>query len=239
MARPRIQDAVILEVKGRRAEGLTLDQIQNRMQQARDNGSVTSPMPSRNTIAKYTREYDILPLPKKNLDKPFEWHLMEEYGLPWEASPFLLEMWASFLGWGKYFPISNPSVREIRWWWRIHLAAPELDKEFIWRIAQWFLARELVQVLLNVPLELADLEAFLAYKPWVEANREAYERAISHDMIPAIQPLSLVSMQTIPLEDKPNVGVRTAITFFTASRLATLFPESMDSSTNTERREEP
>ena len=36
-------------------------------------------------------------------------------------------------------------------------------------------------------LDLADLEAHLAYKPWIEENREAYSQDISRGLIPALQ----------------------------------------------------
>ena len=93
MARPKTQDSVILEIKSARADGLTLDKIQDRMQETRDKGVVDTPMPGRGTVAKYTKEYDALPDSLKDLDKPFEYHLMETYGLPWEAGSYLLDMW--------------------------------------------------------------------------------------------------------------------------------------------------
>ena len=63
-----------------------------------------------------------------NLDVPFEYHRMGEHELPWEADGYLMEMWA----WAKEFWAdlaeklgdavpAPPTVRQVRWWWRLHL----------------------------------------------------------------------------------------------------------------------
>ena len=95
MARPKLSDAVITEIKGRRKEGLTLLGIEERMQLDRDeatNDPPMPPMPGHGSIQKYAQEYDQLPLAVKILDEPFQWHRLGEYDLPWEASEFLLKM---------------------------------------------------------------------------------------------------------------------------------------------------
>lgn len=126
------------------------------------------------------------------LDKEFEWHKLEDYDLPWEACSFLLPMWSwvkesgPFPTRGFHFP--SPSAREVRWWWRIHLVDLELDYMWVWTIAQWFVARELIHDLLDGPLELADLEAYLAYRPWRKDNLAIYRRAVEDGRIPVVKP---------------------------------------------------
>jgi hypothetical protein len=192
MARPKIQTSVILEIKSARADRLTLDQIQDRMQDARDKGVVSNPMPGRGSIAKYAKEYDGLDASRRDPDRPFEYHLMAEYDLPWEAGPFLLLMWV----WvrdkgpfpGRHGTMPLPSIRQARWWWRIHLIDPEMDNEHVWHWAQQFVARELVHDLLDAPMALADLEAVLAYRAWRPESREAYDQAIQAGRISRYDP---------------------------------------------------
>jgi hypothetical protein len=32
-------------------------------------------------------------VPNSPLDEPFQWHKLEQYGIPWEASGYLLTLW--------------------------------------------------------------------------------------------------------------------------------------------------
>ena len=193
MARPKTQDSVILEIKSARADGLTLDKIQDRMQETRDKGVVDTPMPGRGTVAKYTKEYDALPDSLKDLDKPFEYHLMETYGLPWEAGSYLLDMWVWVRESGPFpamrFAVPPPSVRQAQWWWRVHLACPEIGRGLVWGIAQSFVARELIHERLGEPLLVADIEAYLAYKPWLSEQREVYAQALQAGRVPHLHPI--------------------------------------------------
>ena len=68
-------------------------------------------------------------------DRPFQWHLMGDPELPWEASSVVLKVWA----WIQDdisarrragFPdvwIDQPTMRHAKWWWRIHQAVPEIQ----------------------------------------------------------------------------------------------------------------
>ena len=146
-------------------------------------------------------------LESRNSDRAFyQWHLLDKYGLPWEASPFLLEMCWVMQHIGLHAdetsektyehvnvePIHLPTVREVLWWWRIHLAAPELGVEIgtanqFRSIAMEFIKRELLHEILGQPLEMADLEAWLVWKPWLDEVRDAeYHQAVSRGMIPLI-----------------------------------------------------
>lgn len=193
MARPKIANEVILEIKERREEGLTIDQIQNRMQDDRDAGKVGATMPGRNTIAKYVREYEAS---LKDLDKPFEWSSLKKYDLPWEASSYLLEI-QTLLQKGAmiehYFGDQKTKLlltfRQATWCWRVHLAAPDIDSPIdVWYLAQRFANRELAAANLDVPLYFADLEAHLAHKPWSSQEREqSYLQAVRAGDIPVLR----------------------------------------------------
>ena len=136
-------------------------------------------------------------MPESPLDEPFEWHRLEEYELPWEAGAYLLETWRIVMD-GEINQFKElgqvlPTVRQVKWWWRIHQAAPEIgSKSDVWFLAQRFVNRELTHQVLNKPLFLADLEANLAYKPWEGwpenlERFEAYMKAVSEGRIPQIQ----------------------------------------------------
>lgn len=123
------------------------------------------------------------------LDQPFVWHRIEEYDLPWEASAYLLEMWRMVMN-GEMTRFNErgqsvPTVRQAKWWWRIHQAAPDLNsKGDVWFLAQRFVNREMLIQVLDEPLDFADLEAHLAYKPWENEDRiEAYRKAVQERRI--------------------------------------------------------
>jgi len=98
-------------------------------------------------------------------------------------------------------PLPPITVREVRWWWRSHGAAPYIHQYDVWLLAWRFVWRELEHEYLGMPLDQSDLEAHLAFKPWVGRsfvegewvveqganNREAYLRAIYEGIIPYLR----------------------------------------------------
>ena len=138
---------------------------------------------SERTVGNWIEKFKKIPAEALDEDAPFEWHRLEEYGLPWEASPYILDIWASIL-------VARPltTVRAVRWWWRVHLAAPELSPLNIVFMAAEFEHRELVHEVFGQTMEMADLEAFLAFKPWIdEQHLLAYTDAVDRQQIPAFQ----------------------------------------------------
>ena len=154
------------------------------------------------------------------LDSPFQWNLMEKYGLPWEAGKlvmdilFVLEIWRvgqrerAELNRREYPRseiIVTPylSVREALWCWRVHLASPEIgtlvgDRGDIYYLALQFSAREVAADILKKPFDVADLEALLVYKPWVDVGAEerrhrAYHNAVEQGTIPSLPSFELES----------------------------------------------
>ena len=130
------------------------------------------------------------------LDTPFQWHRLEEYGLPWEAGAYLLEMWVTSreppLPTDRFPPQSAPTARAARWVWRTLLAVPDLDVLHIRYFAERFAQRELAHEVLGVPFYVADLEAHLAYRPWEgwPGDLDMYNRyqcAVQEGLIPPLE----------------------------------------------------
>jgi hypothetical protein len=155
---------------------------------------------SERTVSQWIKGFKELNPATVDLDSPFEWHRMESYGLPWEASAYILRMWGLSLE-GNLIefetvlsdrssrtPQSSPTIRQARWWWRVHQAAPDLGFSEVNILTNDFVVRELDHEILALPLEIADLQAFLAYRPWQglpgdTIRYEAYREAMSQGRI--------------------------------------------------------
>ena len=132
------------------------------------------------------------PVHIRDRDKPFEWHRLAKYGLPWEAGEFLLKMWQFDLefqamlwrdhDWRNHRrPVT---VRLARWWWWVHLAVSDAECLDVHIWAEEFTRRERYEVLLNRPRDVSGVEAYLAYRPWDGPEKFAvYERALSEGWI--------------------------------------------------------
>ena len=73
--------------------------------------------PSIRTVSYWIARFKEVPASQLYLDRPFEWHNMESYQIPWEAIEFIS---------GISSEDSSFSVRRGKWIWRIHLANPGL-----------------------------------------------------------------------------------------------------------------
>ena len=181
MARPQTPIEKILTIFRLRGRGMTIDRIL----------AVLEDSIARGTVAKYTKRYDNFPDSIKMQHQNIEWHRIQDYGLPWEAVQFLMEtgyrIQDSVLSAVVRLP---PTGTQARWWWFVHCAAPEVNNILdIVAIAERFIIREMLHQMLNDPLELDDLYAHLAYKPWLDKQRRAvYLKAVETGQIP---PLSL------------------------------------------------
>jgi len=179
-------------------------------------------------------------------DQPFEWHRLEEYGLPWESSSFLLPMWAWVRESGPFptfdmnFPL--PTIREVRWWWRIHLAmhlpkppsipkgkslnVQELHYSQVWTISQLFLVRDLTSHLLGKPLELADLEGYLAYRAYDPDQLPTYLEAVEKGRVPPI-PVPLRE-EEFPIDKAPDYPFLRLIPKVLSGDPDAVFPDLID-----------
>lgn len=146
-------------------------------------------LPKNRTWQRWIRKM-LLNVPQlKDVDAPFNWHKLDSIGVPWDASAYVLEMWAWVLEDGPFNGTTTthrPSMREVKWWWRVHLADPDMNMFGVWRMAQGFTAREIASDYLNGPVYFDDLQATLAYKPSQSAEKwKIYLDAVEAGRIPA------------------------------------------------------
>ena len=107
------------------------------------------------TITNWIQGFKRMPLDIASLDAPFRWHRMDEHELPWEGGAYILNMWVyaqeiwaeaqgqwpgwTFLGAPRENPwlpsLPTPTVREVRWWWRVRQAAPKLNEFGVWLLS--------------------------------------------------------------------------------------------------------
>ena len=101
---------------------------------------------------------------------------MDEYGLPWEASAYLLAQLHSHWHY--------PTARDVVWWWRVHLAIPEESQENVRHLAVPFIQREWSNYVMGRSLDFFGLQEWLAYKPWQnKANYLAYHEGTENGFI--------------------------------------------------------
>ena len=135
-------------------------------------------------------------------DVSFEWHRMEEYGLPREAGAYLVRMRVFVLEGKDRFYIEGPprrrrkpvfSFRLAKWCWWVHQAAPDLCMFDVSWLANSCSFRELACDLTGHPFDLDDIMDYLGFRPWVGLDRHArYMRVVEtgNDERPsAIHPL--------------------------------------------------
>lgn len=165
-------------------------------------------VPSLRTVQRAAKVLEQRPDEEKRPDEPFQWHHMGDHCLPWEAGPYLLRMWA-FAEDGGIAPhiarsenvlLGASTFRDAKWWWRVHLAVPDIslfDVHWLARIMT-YLERT------NVPVPTDDFQVFLAYRPWMNHTvRKRYKQYISDNCIRPDMPASEVLTRDLtPGEDR-------------------------------------
>jgi hypothetical protein len=142
--------------------------------------------PNRSTVYRAIRS-----MPGSSEDAPFEWSRLQEYGLPWESTHYLLQMWVRVNEAEEGFNLEAPyngglTVRQAKWCWRVHLAAPDLEFKDTWQLATDFVYEERHRDYLGKPFDADDLWQYLAYEEWrSEEHRQRYLKAIKERRISA------------------------------------------------------
>jgi hypothetical protein len=190
-------------------------------EEASVNPSLPAP-PTANTIRRYLVRFDKKSKEEKDQYLYFRWPQSMEAGLlPWEASAAALEL----LGVAQRFDtfarlmeaqvpdeelvkrggsarMGRPSVRLVRWYWRITQTAPDLPKDMIdqrqqgvsleqvtpsrYDIAQTLAAWEAAGI--DAPQRFRDaIEGYLAFAPWrSRSHADEYKMAVDLGGIPGL-----------------------------------------------------
>lgn len=185
------------------------------------------------SVARWVQEFR--ETQKGELDAPFRWHELDKYrqqgyGVTWDTSPSMLEKWVFFQEHLRDIQHPAPlSVRQMRWWLHVHIAAPDVGLDDSFWMAQRFVGREQMHDVLDLPLYMDDLDAHLAYKPWESTEkREVYLHAVEEGRIPrrpGVEPLyQLARLKRGGLGDMRPVGMA-----MTAAGVPDVFPELLAS----------
>ena len=145
---------------------------------------------SRGSVAKYVKQYDNLPDAVKALDRSVDWERLEDYGIPWEATCYLLQIWdeTDFMYW--------PTIRDVKWEWRVHQAAPTAPASEVKVGRRQFSHRDR---LIDFGLDPKDfgyddqnfrnLWVRFAARPWEgEEQEKRYREVLASGVIPAYGP---------------------------------------------------
>lgn len=180
---------------------------------------------SERTIKYWVKKFKAINDDITKLDSPFQWHKLDQYGLPWESSRFLMDMLRLIQSHNidincsndqlppdatsKSTGIPDATLREVLWWWRVHQAAPEIgvtvgELDDVRVIANQFAIRGLTSDLLGELVDVTDLEALLVHQPWLdEERRTTYNNATEMGLAPSVRG-SLTIDQALRLN--PNVA---------------------------------
>ena len=131
-------------------------------------------IPSERSIDRIHQEWEGKPELERSQYKDFYWPESMELGdLPWEASSAALELLS-------HMAMSNwdfrPSLRAVKWFWRVCQAAPDAPLEVRVESAVGLMVTEATR---NCD-EVRGIEGFLAYGPWRNKNTwDRYNDAIT------------------------------------------------------------
>ena len=140
---------------------------------------------SARTLSNWISNFKSLDKEGISRDAPFQLHLIEEYGLPIEASSYISEMiyelttdprlpiFPSNLAYEGIDSPWTPTVREIDWWWRVHIMADDFSYQDVYLVASHYYVRDLLEEIGGIPADYSDLNAFMTYKPWISYGRTA------------------------------------------------------------------
>jgi hypothetical protein len=165
-----------------RQNGHSYEEIAKAISQVAEDGH----KPNRSTIYRAVTK-----MSESSEDAPFEWSRIQEYGLPWESTHYLLQMWAKVNEGEEGFGLGSPyngglTVRQAKWCWHVHLAAPDLEFKDTWQLAADFVYEERHRDYLGKPFDADDLWQYLAYEEWrSEEHRQRYLEAIKERRISA------------------------------------------------------
>jgi hypothetical protein len=154
-------------------------------------------IPGIRTIERYYQNYWKNNPEPDPMDEPFQWHKLEQYGIPWEASGYLLTLWHGI--WNgdleRLFSTEEAkriTAREVLWWWRVHLTAPDISPAHTLMWAGRFVNNEIYHLVTDTEPDFEGFYQALAYRSSEgEEQAEAHQRAVEERRI---KPASVILM---------------------------------------------
>lgn len=120
--------------------------------------------PSEATVRRYYGEWLKLPEHERRERAFFHWPKTMEIGaLPWEAGRAAMDLlrFRDERGWGR------PTVRQVKWYWRVRLSSPDVDVEEAYTLAATLAAAEHAEATGEpIVFDPEPWEWRLAYQPW-------------------------------------------------------------------------
>jgi hypothetical protein len=106
-------------------------------------------------------------MPDSPLDEPFQWHKLTEYGIPWDASGYLLTLWHGI--WKGELVDSVEDVqwitaRDMLWAWRVHLAVPDMWHSFVLWWGRQLASVEMRHIVLGTEPDFDGYYQYLAFQ---------------------------------------------------------------------------
>ena len=138
---------------------------------------------SSRTLSYWIKYFKGLKHDQDYLDNPFELHKIGDHGLPWESGDYLCDMSYELarkpivsmqMTHGK---LDNdltfiPTIREAKWWWRIHLLAKDdFNYSDVYLMSINYVDREILSNITDTNANYSDLDGFMTYKPWRDQMR--------------------------------------------------------------------
>ena len=136
-------------------------------------------------------------LPDSPLDEPFQWHKLAQYGIPWEASGYLLTLWhgiwtGELEGFYSIEEANRITAREVLWWWRVHLAAPDISPAHTLMWAGRFVNNEIYYLVNNIEPDFEGFYQALAYRSSEgKEQAEIHQKAVEEGRI---KPVAVILM---------------------------------------------
>ncbi|MBI4491736.1 MAG: hypothetical protein HY690_02970 [Chloroflexi bacterium] len=148
--------------------------------------------PSKRSLNRIRDDFHRLPEPQQREYGQVRWP--DSFGrgdLPWEAGRAALDL----LRFHDEQGLDRPTVRHVRWFWRVGMAAPGIPTQDADRLSEHLATAEFLAVANLGTTEVQGLEWLLAYQPWrSDDDAAAYQRLAARQDVPRYPTLVATSV---------------------------------------------
>jgi hypothetical protein len=178
---------VLLDIGHEIAKGVNCAEILRGLLNDEKYAGREAEIPDLRTIQRMAQPYR-----KKNpkpdpMDEPFQWDKLAEYGIPWEASEYLLSLWHGIWKGELVESVEEAeriTARTVLWAWRVHLAAPDISQAHTLMWATRFAGNEIGHIVFGMELGFEAFYQSLAFRNFEgEDQAEAYDKAVDEGRV--------------------------------------------------------